>query len=99
MANHKRSHNNRRPKTKRRSNAPPTLAPVEIPQSKPQVEYGEPFTLLEDEDKSTFEFKAGAWVPYEMTIAQCRLNNCKVNELPQKVKFKTRYEVRLPLDE
>jgi hypothetical protein len=95
----RRTHNNRRQKPKpRRSNAPLTLAPLEIPQSKPPVQYGLPFTLLEDESKATFEFKSGSWVPYEMTIAECRRNNCQVQELPQKVKLKTRYEVRRPLE-
>lgn len=100
MGTRRRTHSNRRPKSKsRRSNAPPPLAPLEIPQSKPPVEYGEPFTLLEDENKATFEFKSGAWVPYGMTIAQCRQHDCQVTELPQKVKLMTRYEVRLPLEE
>ncbi len=100
MAKHKRSINNRRPKPKpRRSNAPPLLAPLEIPRSKPPIEYGKPFTLLEDQSKTTFEFKTGTWVPYSMTIAECRRQSFQVNELPQKVNRMTRYEVRLPLGE
>jgi hypothetical protein len=70
---------------------------LEVYQKKPPIEYGKPFTLLEDASKATFEFKAGAWVPYPLTIAQCRQNDCDVKELPQKVKFMTRYEVRCPV--
>ncbi len=100
MANHKRSHNNRRQKPKpRRGSGPPVLTPLEIPQSRPPIEYGQPFTLLEDQSKTTFEFKTGSWVPYEMTIAECRQHSCQVKELPQKVNRMTRYEVRRPLDE
>lgn len=98
MANHKRSHGNRRPKSKPRRGGAPAPPPLEIPQPKPRVEYGKPFTLLENESKTTFEYKTGAWVPYEMTIAECRLQNCQVKQLPQKVNSMTRYEVRLPLD-
>jgi hypothetical protein len=100
MGNHKRSHGNRRQQSKtRRSHAPPPLAPLEIPASKPPIEYGKPFTLLEDESKSTFEYKTGSWVPYAMTIAECRQQSCQVNQLPQKVNRMTRYEVRRPLGE
>ena len=65
-------------------------------QRKPQIEYGKPFILLEDRDKNTFQYARGTWVPYDMTIAQCRLDG-QVKELPQKVKDMTRYEVRLPV--
>ncbi len=59
-------------------------------------QYGKPFVLLEDLDKKTFEYANGAWVPYALSIAECR-QECQVKELPQKVNDKTRYEVRCPL--
>jgi hypothetical protein len=72
---------------------PPLAVPVE---RKPPVVFGKPFVVLEDEDKNTFEYARGAWVPYAMSIAQCR-QECQVKELPQKVNGKTRYEVRCPV--
>lgn len=63
---------------------------------KPPTQYGKPFILLEDAEKNTFEFANGAWVPYAMTIAECRAE-CQVKVLPQQVSGKTRYEIRLPL--
>jgi hypothetical protein len=32
-----------------------------------------------------------------MTIAECRLNQCQVKQLPQKVNRMTRYEVQSPV--
>jgi hypothetical protein len=63
---------------------------------KPPVQYGKPFVLLEDAEMKTFEFVAGAWIPYGLTIAQCR-RDCLVKELSQKVNGKTRYEIRSPI--
>ncbi len=63
---------------------------------KPPVQYGKAFVLLEDVDLKTFEYVAGAWIPYGLTIRQCR-SDCLVKELPQKVNGRTRYEVRSPL--
>jgi hypothetical protein len=63
---------------------------------KPPKQYGKAFVLLEDSNKNTFEFAAGAWIPYGLTISQCR-KDCMVTELPQKVNGNTRYEVRLQL--
>lgn len=80
----------------RGSHAPPPLAP--LPEPEAPLTYGKPFTLLENESKATFQFSGGSWVPYEMTIAECRMNSCQVKELPQKVNRMTRYEVRTPLD-
>jgi hypothetical protein len=51
--------------------------------------------VAEDEAKNTFVFKAGAWVPYEATIAECR-QTCQVKELPQRLGNMIRYEVREP---
>jgi len=70
---------------------------VRIPlERKPPMQYGKPFILLEDEQKNTFEYAQGAWIPYALSIAQCR-QDCQVKELPQKVNGKTRYEIRMPL--
>ena len=83
----------------RRSTTPQAATPREAPRSfekKPPIQYGKPFILLEDASKNTFEFKGGAWVPHAMSIAECRVE-CQVNELPQKVNFMTRYEIRYPL--
>jgi hypothetical protein len=63
----------------------------------PPTVYGKPITILEAADKTTFIYKGGAWVPHDMTIAQCR-ETCQVTELPQKVKMMTRYEVRSPVE-
>jgi hypothetical protein len=64
---------------------------------KPPVQYGAPFIVLEDTSKNTFEYANGAWVPFAMSIAQCK-QSCQVKELPQKVNNKTRYEVRVPVE-
>ncbi len=99
MGKKKRFHGNRpKKRPNRASHVPPPLAALPT-EKKPPVEYGKPFTLLEDESKATFEFTGGSWVPYSMTIAECRQNSCKVQELPQKVNRKTRYEVRCPVGE
>jgi hypothetical protein len=69
---------------------------IEIPQPKQPVSYGQPFIVLEDAQKTTFEYRRGGWIPFEMTISQCRSEG-HVKELPQKINNMTRYEVRLPL--
>jgi hypothetical protein len=84
---------------KKRSGHSSASTPREAPrvyERKAPVQYGKPFILLEDVNKNTFEYKAGAWVPHAMSIAECRVE-CQVNELPQKVNSMTRYEVRLPV--
>ena len=78
-----------------RRDAPVREATVR-PEPKPPVQYGKPFVLLEDADMNTFEYVAGAWIPYGLTISQCR-HDCSVKELAQKVNGKTRYEVRMPI--
>lgn len=62
----------------------------------PPVTYGKPVLILEDTARHTFEFKGGEWVPFAMSIAECR-RGCLVKELPQKINSMTRYEVRLPV--
>lgn len=63
---------------------------------KPKVEYGKLFIVMEDGDKNTFVYNGSSWVPYTMTMAECRAT-CQVKELPQKVNGKIRYEVRAPI--
>ena len=70
--------------------------PVQVLAPKPKVQYGAPFIVLEDEQKSTFTFSAGRWVPHNETIAECRVD-CQVKELAQKVNKMTRYEIRRPI--
>ena len=67
------------------------LAAPRTPEAK--KEYGDAFILLEDENRTTFHYQGGAWVPYEKNIAECRLD-CKVQLLPQKVNKMNRYEIR-----
>ena len=87
----------------RRNQRPPSAPRATLPQRTPVVrerkaptQYGKPFILLEDESYHTFEYSAGAWVPYALSIAQCR-QDFLVKELPQKVNGKTRYEIRCPV--
>jgi hypothetical protein len=85
----------------RRSSRGPRHTPVErpaIPPRRPPTTYGKPFIILEDEQKNAFKYGNGAWLPYEMTIAQCRQEGI-VEQLPQKINGMTRYEVRLPLSD
>jgi hypothetical protein len=92
---HKRQFNRKPHKSTagaRRGAVVPTSAPVRL-EPRPPKQYGKPFVLLEDTNLNTFEYVAGAWIPYGLTIAQCR-HECLVKELPQKVNGKTRYEVR-----
>jgi hypothetical protein len=84
-----------------RSSRGPRPAAVErpaIPERKPPKSYGKPFIILEDEHKNAFKYGNGAWLPYPMTISQCRQEGV-VEQLPQKINGMTRYEVRLPLTE
>jgi hypothetical protein len=60
------------------------------------IVYGKPFIVVEDEQKNTFVFQAGAWVPHTASIAECR-QTCQVKELPQRVNKMIRYEVRCPV--
>ena len=87
--------NNKRQRPRGRTDATPREAPLVL-EKKPPVQYGKPFTLLEDENKNTFEYKAGQWVPHPLSIAEYRLSG-RVSGLPQKVKEMTRYEVRCAL--
>jgi hypothetical protein len=87
-------------RSRRGPRTPSSSAPAEprpVFERKPPVVYGKPIVVLEDEAKSTFEFQQGAWIPFSMSIAECR-RDCLVKELPQKVNRMTRYEIRCPLD-
>ena len=86
---------NKRPAGALRTSTPrEALAPLE---RKAPTQYGEPFMLIEDHEKNTFEYARGAWVPYALSIAECQRDSCQVKALPQKVKGMTRYEVRCPV--
>lgn len=77
----------------------PRYTPKEAPAPyvpKPIVTYGPTVMLLEDSMRNTFEYKKGTWVPFAMSIAECR-KECLVKELAQKVNDMTRYEVRFPI--
>jgi hypothetical protein len=89
---------NRKPN---RSGGPPRRNDVvrEVPvraEPKPPTQYGKAFVLMEDNKLNTFEYVAGAWIPYGLSIAQCR-HDCLVKELPQKLNGCTRYEIRSPV--
>ena len=86
----------RRQKPRTASNAPNLPAVPQAAEKKAPVVYGKPFILLEDANRNTFEYKNGAWIPHDMSMAECRVS-CQVKELPQKVNMMTRYEVRAPL--
>jgi len=60
-----------------RREAPPAYEP------KPPVEYGKMFMVIEDASKQTFEFKDGEWVPFPLSIAECKREGL-VKEPPKK---------------
>lgn len=96
MAHQNRFRNARKKPAHAHRSAPAERTAFEIPAPKPPKVFGKSFTLLEDAQKNAFEYRSGAWVPYALTIAQCREAG-EVQELPQKINKMTRYEVRLPL--
>jgi hypothetical protein len=71
--------------------------PPETIEPRAPVVYGKPFVLVEDQEKNTFVFKAGEWVPFGSSIAECRLT-CQVKKLAQPVNKMIRYEVRCPVE-
>jgi hypothetical protein len=97
MAQKHRFHNQRGRRPSRPPQAAPQAAPRPVIEKKPPVVYGKAIIVLEDEAKGTFEFQQGAWVPFPMSIAECR-RQCLVKELPQKVNRMTRYEIRCPVN-
>ncbi len=75
----------------------PAVREVPVYERKAPVEYGKPFIVMEDPESNTFAYDGSAWVPFSMTMADCKAE-CQVKTLPQKVNGKTRYEVRLPIN-
>ena len=97
MAQKHRFHQQKR--FNRPSPSPGPVVPKEPPPvyvKKPPTVYGKAFIVMEDASKTTFEFKGGAWVPFGMTIAECK-RECQVKQLSQKVNDMTRYEIRCPV--
>jgi hypothetical protein len=94
-------HNNNRKRPQGRGGRAPAPPRPELPslvrEPAVKVQYGKAFILLEDENKNTFEFVGGNWVPYARTISECR-QDCNVTQLSQKLGKNTRYEVREPLN-
>jgi hypothetical protein len=92
----RRPFNQNRGKNSGRRPAPlPIEPPKPLPRSVPK-QYGPPFVIMENDRKQTFLYQAGAWVEYERTIAECRVD-CTVKQLAQKVNNMTRYEIRQEL--
>jgi len=94
MVQKNRFGNNKRRGPRNSTSEPRGLRPPPEPieRQAPPV-YGKAFVVLEDEQKNTFVFKAGAWVPHSASIAECR-RTCQVKELPQRVNRMIRYEIR-----
>ncbi len=67
---------------------PPEIVERQLPKV-----YGKPFIILEDPQKNTFIYSAGAWVAHSASIAECRQLG-QVKELPQRLNQMIRYEVR-----
>ena len=57
------------------------------------MQYGKPFVLLEDAQKSTFIYTGVQWVPHSQIDRRDIRVDCQVKELPQKIKGMTRYEI------
>jgi hypothetical protein len=90
-------HQNKRQKPRAAAHHPAIVrAPTAAVEKKPPVVYGKPFVLLEDNQKDTFIYAAGQWVPHTKTIAECRVD-CQVKELAQKINGITRYEICSPI--
>ena len=96
MAQKHRFQNQRSRRGPRTPHAAVPAEPRPVYEKKAPVVYGKPVVVLEDESKNTFEFQQGAWIPFAMSIAECR-HECQVKELPQKVNRMTRYEIRRPI--
>ncbi|MFM7074047.1 MAG: hypothetical protein ACKO38_19850 [Planctomycetota bacterium] len=92
---HRHNQNRKRnPAPPRDPRPAPAAAPVY--ERRAPIVYGAPMIVMEDEQKRTFVYAQGSWVPHSATIAECRLT-CLVKELPQRVNRMIRYEVRSPL--
>jgi hypothetical protein len=96
MANNRqRQNNNKRSRGFDPTSPTRSLRRPPEPTSQAAVVYGKPFVVMEDEAKKTFVYKAGSWVEFEFSIAECR-QSCQVKQLAQKVNRMTRFEVRSP---
>jgi len=96
MANNRPRQNNNRGRGFDPNSPTRSLRRPPEPTASQAVAYGKPFIVMEDEAKKTFVYKAGAWVEFEASIAECRQSSCQVKQLAQKVNRMTRYEVRCP---
>jgi hypothetical protein len=95
MAQRNRYHGAKRQKP--RAAAPPPARAVAAAVEKPRpVVYGKPFLVLEDAKKAVFVIKDAQLVAHEKTIAAYRRDS-RVQEMPQKIKGLTRYEICSPL--
>ena len=92
----RRHHQSKRRSRAARAHPASVRAPIPVRERKPPVAYGKPFILLENDQKDTFIYNAGQWVPHTKSIAECRLN-CQVKELAQKINGMTRYEICSPV--
>ena len=77
------------------SSMPTLRRPPEFIGRQAPVVYGKAFIILEDAQKNTFIYKAGAWVPHTASIKECR-ETCQVKQLPQRLNSMIRYEIRCP---
>ena len=95
--NHRSQFNGSNKRARRTQEQTPTISLAERAAArKPPTKYGAPFIVLEDKEKQTFTFARGAWVPYEQSIEECKVD-CMVKALPQQVNNMTRYEIRSPV--
>ena len=95
MANNRPRQNNNRSRGFDPNSPTRSLRRPPEPTASQAVAYGKPFIVMEDEAKKTFVYKAGSWVEFEFSIAECR-QSCQVKQLAQKVNRMTRFEVRSP---
>lgn len=95
MAQKRRFNQNKRQAARSAPEVRGLRRPPVVTERQPPIVYGKPFVLVEDQDKNTFIFKAGSWVPHSASIAETR-QTCQVKELPQRVNRMIRYEVRCP---
>lgn len=97
MAHPNRSHKSGKKLARQHRSSPPVERPIpQITPRKPPTVFGKAFILLEDDQKNTFEYREGAWVSCDWSIAVCRAEG-EVKVLPQRINNMTRYQVRLPV--
>jgi hypothetical protein len=96
MAQYRRPTPNKRQATRQAPQVRGLARAPDLAELPPRVVFGKPFILMEDAEKNTFVYQAGAWVAYEYSIAELRQTS-QVKALPQGVGKMTRYEVRMPV--